>query len=85
MNREQEESGKLGAFYLLMLALIIMLILAMIRVRSPDDVRIEAEQYCHMVAIHNQNSKLGWPDYHHVFTKQCHNDGSVNQTYLQGN
>lgn len=44
--------------------------------RQPLDIVQEAQTYCTMVHDHK------WPDFHHVYAKQCHKDGSVNLKYV---
>lgn len=46
--------------------------------RIPHDVLGKAKLYCQQVHAGN------WPDFQHVYQKQCNKDGSVNQAYVAG-
>lgn len=42
-----------------------------------EDAEKEAAYYCLMVALHNRDAELGWPDYNGTYMDQCDEVGAL--------
>jgi hypothetical protein len=63
---------------LLVLAALVMLLgLA----NEPDDNVQQAEFYCYMVHLHDDNPEQGWPDFKGVYRDQCTPGGQLVLTW----
>jgi hypothetical protein len=38
---------------------------------GPDELEMQQQQYCEMVALHRADPTVGWPDYNESYDKEC--------------
>lgn len=66
------------ALILLFVALAVICLIGAFLWNSPGSDDVDAAQYCQFV--HDGT----WPDYRHIYAKQCHVDGTVDWDYVYG-
>lgn len=66
-----------GFLYLALLVAGLLMVTAAINGFKDMSLEIEQAQYCRMVAMHERNPELGWPDYEKAYDVACNADGTV--------
>ena len=55
-----------------------------VMLRGPNAEDMDVAQYCDLVALHNSDPDLGWPDFRQRFAQDCNADGTV-KDHADGN
>lgn len=59
------------------LAALALVAMAIVGRMDYEDAEKEAAFYCYMVALHNRDASLGWPDYKDIYMDQCDEVGAL--------